>query len=138
MDDLAILLRGGFRPVCDLDAPGERMTVTPTPFDWTGLWQFAQFAITSVIGYLMWRQTHAINVTSSKVDTAVELGTANSGKLDNVVSQTNGMTHHLVALQDKVSHAKGMKDEKARAASGVFQDHVGPDRLNAGKTDEPA
>jgi hypothetical protein len=131
-------------------------------FDWPGLWQFLQFALTSIIGYLMWRVRQTAGEASLSAGQAnysakqaVELGLSNSNKIDGVIKQTNGMTTHLVALQAKTSHAEGliqgMAAEKASQAvrdtshaAGVADEKVSQadrekwDRTNVGQTDRTA
>jgi hypothetical protein len=68
---------------------------------------------------------------------------ASSLKIDKVTEQTDGMTSHLVQLTGESEKAKGkleeQDEERARRAQSVpLESRVGPDRLHAGKTDEPA
>ncbi len=95
---------------------------------WNHLFSMIEVVGLAWIGYLTARNK-AMNVV-------------NSEKLDNVVSQTNGMSRHLVELQAKTSHAAGVADEKADQAvrelrATPLESVVGPDRLNAGRTDKP-
>ncbi len=96
---------------------------------WNHLFSMIEVVALAWIGYLT-AKNRAMNVT-------------NSDKLDSVVSQTNGMSSHLIGLQKVVSHAAGVADEKAdqairEARATPIESRVGPDRLNAGPTDKPA
>jgi hypothetical protein len=101
-------------------------------FNWDHLFQFLQFVVTAVISFLMYK--------------ANRLTTLNGDKMDTVVEQTNGINAHLVKITGESEHAKGKLEEKAEEKSRVaerlriapLESIIGPDRLHAGKMDEPA